>query len=96
MIEQIITEESKQKLRFEMNTPIEYNTLRTVIVRHIDKVISEYNDKEIINNIEATNGWAKVEFVYKLTNTGRMLKIRFNTSTEMAARAVRDGLVVAY
>ena len=53
------------------------------------------NDQEIINNIEATNGWAKVEFVYKLTDTGRMLKIRFNT-TEMSARAVRDGLVVAY
>ena len=97
-IKQIITEESKQKLRdhkFEINTPIEYNAMRTVIVRHIDKVISEYNDKEIINNIEATNGWAKVEFAYKLTDTGRMLKIRFNT-TEMAARAVRDGLVVAY
>ena len=69
--------------------------MRTVIVRHIDKVISEYNDQEIINNIEATNGWAKVEFVYKLTDNGRMLKIRFNT-TEMAARAVRDGLVVVY
>ena len=97
-IEQIIKEESKQKLRdhkFEIHTPIEYNAMRTIIVRHLDKVVSEYNDKEIINNIEATNEWAKVEFVYKLTDTGRMLKIRFNT-TEMAARAVRDGLIVAY
>ena len=97
-IEQIIKEESKQKLRdhkFEIHTPIEYNAMRTIIVHHLDKVISEYNDKEIINNIEATNEWAEVEFVYKLTDTGRMLKIRFNT-TEMAARAVRDGLIVAY
>ena len=97
-IEHIISDESKRKLRdhqFEINTPIEYNAMRTVIVRHIDKVISEYSDQEIINNIEATNSWAKVEFVYKLTDTGRMLKIRFST-TEMAARAVRDGLVIAY
>ena len=69
--------------------------MRTIIVRHLDKVISEYSDKDIISNIEATNEWAKVEFVYKLTDTGRMLKIRFNT-TEMATRALKDGLVVAY
>ena len=46
-IEHIITEESKQKLRdlkFEINIPTEYNAMRTVIVRHIDKVISEYNE----------------------------------------------------
>ena len=97
-IEKIITEESKQKLRdhkFEINTPIEYNAMRTVIVGHIDKVISEYSDQEIIQNIETTNEWAKVEFVYKLTDNGRMLKVRF-TTTEMAARAVREGLVVVY
>ena len=40
-------------------------------------------------------GGGKVESVYKLMNTGRMLKIRFST-TEMAERAVREGLVVVY
>ena len=96
-IEKIISEDSKQKLRdhkFEINTPNEYNAMRTVIVGHIDKAISEYSDQEIIQNIEITNEWAKVEFVYKLTDNGRMLKVRF-TTTEMVARAVREGLVVA-
>ena len=69
--------------------------MRTVIVRHIDKVITEFSDNEIIQNIETTNEWAKVEYVYKLTDTGRMLKVRFAT-TEMAARAVREGLLVLY
>ena len=95
-LEKIISEDSKQKPRdhkFEINTPLEYNAMRTVIVRHIDKVITEYSDKEIIQNIESTNEWAKVEFVYKLTDNGRMLKVRF-TTTEMATRAVKEGLVV--
>ena len=97
-IEQIITEEGKHKLldhKFEINIPIEYNAMRTVMVLHIDKVISDYSNQEIIQNIETTNEWAKVEFAYKLTNNGRMLKICF-TTTEMAARAIRDGLVVVY
>ena len=33
--------------------------------------------------MQATNEWAKVEFVFKLTNAGRMLKIRF-ANTVMA------------
>ena len=97
-VEKIIADESKQKFRdhkFEIHTPIEYNAMRMIIVRHIDKVIEVYEDQEIIQNIQATNPWAKVESVYKITNTGRMLKIRF-TTTEMAERAVREGLLVVY
>ena len=69
--------------------------MRTIIARHLDKVMEDFSENEIIENIEQTNSWAKVESVFKLMNTGRMMKVRFQT-TEMAERAVRDGLIVIY
>ena len=69
--------------------------MRTIIIRHLDKVMAEFTDKEIADNIEQSNSWAKVETVVKLMNTGRMLKVRFHT-TDMAERALRDGIIVMY
>ena len=93
-VEHVISEESKDK-QFIIHTPIEYNAMRTIIIRHLDKVMAEFTDKEIMANIEQCNSWAKVESVFKLMNTGRMLKVRF-TTIDMAERALRDGIVVIY
>ena len=57
--------------------------------------MADFTDKEIAANIEQCNSWAKVESVVKLMNTGRMLKVRFIT-TDMAERALLDGIVVIY
>ena len=97
-VEHVISTESKEKLkdeRFVIHTPIAYNAMRTIIVRHIDKVVEDYSDNEIIENIRPTNPWAKVESVFKLMNSGRTLRVRFQT-IEMAERAIRDGLIVIY
>ena len=53
-LEGILKADSKQTFieqGFEVLPPIEYNALRTIVIRHIDKVIDEYTDEEIINNI---------------------------------------------
>ena len=98
-VEKIISNEVKENFRtqysFEIHTPIEYNAMRTIVIRHIDKVIEEYEDNEIITNIESCNAWAKVESIYRLSNSGRMLKVRFQT-TEMAERAIRNGIIVVH
>ena len=98
MVEKMLTEESKtifMREGFDIITPIEFNAMRSIVVRHIDKVINEYSDEEIISSIEERNSWAKVESIYKITNTGRLLKIRFH-STTMVKRALEEGLVVLH
>ena len=59
--------------------------MTTIIIRHLDKVMEDFSENEIIENMEQTNSWTKVESVFKLMNTGRILKVRFQT-TEMAER----------
>lgn len=96
MVEKLLEEEVKQTFKneeFEILNPIEYNSLKSVIIRQVDRVILEYEDEEIIQSIQDKNNWAQVEQVHKLTASGRIIKIRF-TSTEMAATAMREGLVV--
>ena len=97
-VEHVISQESKDKLKdkqFIIHTPIEYNAMRTIIIRHLDKVMAEFTDKEIADNIEQTNSWAKVDTVVKLMNSDRMLKVRFHT-TDMAERALRESILVIY
>ena len=68
-VEHIISQESKDKLKehkFIIHTPIEYNAMCTIIIRHLDKVMADFNHNEITENIEQTNSWAKVDSVVKL------------------------------
>ena len=95
-IEKLITPDARDTFTqngFDITTPIEYDTLRSVIIRHLDKVISEYNDEEVTQSIERSNDWAKVEQVVRIPTTGRLLKIKFQ-STNMAQQALRDGIIV--
>ena len=95
-VEKVICDETKQILQqagFTVLVPIEYNSLRTIVIKHIDIVIMEYTDQEIIDSINTRNAWAEAESIYKLTGDGRLMKVQFKT-TEMVKKALDDGLVV--
>ena len=95
-VEHIISDNTKQTLRddgFEVLTPIEFNSLRTVVIKHIDRVINEYSNDEIVDSINTKNTWAEVEEIYKITNTGRLLKVKFK-STNMVRKALDEGMII--
>ena len=72
-IEVALTEQTKELFKahdFEIQVPIEYNALRSVIIRHIDRVIEEYEDEEIVDTINKANSWAEVEGIVRLANAG--------------------------
>ena len=53
--------------------------MKTVIVKQLDYMIDSFNDEEIIDSIEHLNEWEKVESIYKIPSTSKILKIRFKT-----------------
>ena len=88
-----MTKKIFSRYNFEVTTPIEYSGMRSVILRHIDKSITEYTDEEEIESINASNEWARVESIYRPTNTGRMLKMKFE-SPQMANNATQNGMIM--
>ena len=63
-IEEVLKNDVKEEFAnawFEIQTPIEYNALRSIVIRHIDKAIQEYTDEEIIASINNANQWADVD-----------------------------------
>ena len=97
-VEVIIDQNAKQKFQdegFEIHTPLEYNAMRTVVVKNIDHMIADFTDQEVIDRIQNSNPWAKIGSIYRLAQSGRLLKVRFAT-TEMADKALMDGLIVLY
>ena len=61
-IEEVLKDEVKEQFAskgFEIQTPIKYNALRSIVIRHIDKAIQEYTDREIIESINNSNQWQK-------------------------------------
>ena len=97
-IETLITEDVKHTFRdnnFEITTPIEYDSLRSVIINHIDKAILDYTDNEVVESIHCANEWAKVLEICRIPTTGRLLKVKFE-STEMAQYAINNGIVVLH
>ena len=92
-IEEVLKNDVKEQFTskgFEIQTTIEYNALRSIVIRHIDKAIQEYTDEAIIESINNANQWADVESIYKITETGRLLKVRFK-SRKMVITALNEG-----
>jgi len=83
------------KHHFEIQDPPEYNAMRTIVIRNVDKQITEFSEEEIKENIENENAWAKIEQVIKIPNAPSILKIRFE-STQMAKRALENGLLILF
>ena len=87
------TKEAFRRHNFEIFNPLEYNALRTIIVKQIDPIMDHYEDDQIKRDIESANQWIKIEHLIKLPTTSKMLKLRLATS-EMALKATKDGLYV--
>ena len=97
-LETILSDESKaifQEVGFELVPPIEYNSLKTVVVKNLDYMIYSYSDDEIIESIEKLNSWAKVEHVYKISTTNKLLKVRFQNQ-QMVQVALQKGINVLH
>ena len=58
-------------------------------------MIDYYSDDEIIESIERLNSWAKVEYVYKIPATSKLLKVRFQNQ-QMVQVALQKGIDVLH
>ena len=93
----VLTEENKQECRnegYELQAPIEYNNLKTVVVKQLDYMIDSYTDQDVIDSIHELNDWAVVEDLLPST-TSKMIKIRF-TSPQMVQTALTKGIVILH
>ena len=97
-IEELITDKVKQTFLnngFEITVPIEYDSMRSIIIKHMDKVVDEYTNDEIKESIQRTNEWAEVIEIFRIPTTGRLLKVKF-ASTCMAQYAIDNRMIVPY
>ena len=90
-----VSKEAFRQEGFEVVPPIEYNSMKTVVVKQLDYMIDSFNDEEIIDSIENLNKWAKVESIYKIPSTSKILKIRFKTQ-QMAQLALDNGVKILH
>ena len=98
VIEIIFSDGSKEAFRqegFEVVPPIEYNSMKTLVVKQLDYIIDSFNDENIIDSIEHLNKWAKVESIYKIPSTSKILKIRFQTQ-QMVQIALDNGIKILH
>ena len=97
-VDQILDDDSKEKFKqngFEITQPIEYEAVKSVVVRHVDKVISEYDDDDVIGSINHANTWAQVEKIVRIVANGGVLKVTFK-STAMVQTALDKGFVILH
>ena len=95
-LEKILSDDSKnafQRAGFEIVTPLEYNSLKTVIAKNIDYMIDSYTDEDVIDSIESHNDWVTVEHIYRIPAASKLLKIRFKTK-QMAQNALDKGMII--
>ena len=95
-LENILSDESRETfLRegFELVPPIEYNSMKTVVVKNLDYMVESYPDEDIIESVERLNSWATVESVYKIPTKGnnKLVKLRFKNQ-QMAQVALQKGI----
>ena len=94
--EKILSEDSKnafQRAGFKIVTPLEYNSLKTVIAKNIDYMIDSYSDDGVIDSIERHNDWATFEHIYRIPASSKLLKIRFKTQ-QMAQNALDKCMII--
>ena len=97
-VELVISEEVKEIFKdkgYDVMIPIEYDSMRSVVIRHIDKVINEYTYQEVTESINNANEWAEVEQIHRILTTGRLLKVKFK-SAAMVQNALTQGIIVLH
>ena len=76
----------------ELQFPPEYEASRTVMLRNVDALIHDMTEAKIVENTPARY---VVKKVIKIPGNSHLLKIMFNAA-EMADKAVKDGIEVAF
>ena len=97
-IETILNDDSKEtfsKEGFDVIPPIEYNSMKTIVVKHLDYMIDSFTDDDIIHSIERLNDWAEVESIYRIPSTSKILKIRLKTQ-QMTQVALDKGIKILH
>ena len=95
-VEEMVKEETMEKAKeagFQITMPLEYQTMRTAVVKDLDSLIEQYSSDKITHSIECVQERARVVEVVKFETTSRIIKVRFLTSN-MAQRAEKEGLIV--
>ena len=94
VVEKLLTDDVKNefmKESYDIVTPIEFNAMRSVVVRHLDRILDEYEDQEVIDSINRHNTWAEAESIYRITQKGRLLKVRFKSTLDTLGLMTKDG-----
>ena len=97
-IETILNDDSKETFSqegFEVIPPIEYNSMKTIVVKHLDYMIDSFTDNDIIHSIERLNDLGKVESIYRIPSTSKILKIRLKTQ-QMTQVALDKGIKILH
>ena len=97
-VELVISEEVKETFKdkgYDVMIPIEYDSMRSVVIRHIDKVINEYTDQEVTESINNANEWAEVEQLHRILTNDRLLKVKFK-SAAMVQNPLTQGIIVLH
>ena len=92
-VDQMLEDDNKEKSKqngFEDTQPIEYEAMKSVIVRYVDKVIGEYDYDDIIGSINHANIWAQVDKIVRIVANGRVLKVTFKTTAMSKLQWIRE------
>ena len=97
-LEKILTESNKKECRkegYELVAQLEYNSLKTVVIKQLDYMIDSYTDQGIFDSIHELNDWAEVEDIYRIPTASKMIKVRF-TSQQMVQTVLTKGIVILH
>ena len=98
VIETILNDGSKETFSqegFEVIPPIEYNSMKTIVVKHLDYMIDSFTDDDIIHSIERLIDWVQLESIYRIPSTSKILKMRLKTQ-QMVQVALDKGIKVLH
>ena len=77
--------------QFQVIIPPHLKAKKTVIVKHIDRSVTEQNVDIIKQDLEHRNEWATVEEIVKFPRMPNVLKVRFS-DIKMANKATEQGI----
>ena len=91
-----LSDETKQKFidqGFQVLNPPEFNAIKSIIVKNVDKQIEAYGPEEIQTNIENNNHGIIIETLIKLPTATNILKLKLQNQ-RMVNSATTNGLMI--
>ena len=95
-LENFLSEETKEKFNsqgFHIVNPPEFNALKSIIIKNIDKQIEAFTPEEIKDNIERNNSSMVIETIVILPTPTKMLKLKLQNQY-MVKQATTKGLKI--